>query len=173
MNLAQQLAKDAKTKGICDSWHKKLKSLDNNKRAMLMMYLRGIDFCISNDFPTNDFIRDNFKGEMEDYGIFLDDDNIQVVNYKKIVALGSCKGEIEVTGYTTSEIIVKHQSDVKIIAGEHAFIVVDLFDDAKIEVTASDKAKVKINRYGGRVIIPSGSNDYEMIRVTETHKKTY
>ena len=72
MNLSKELAERARKKGICKEWHDELLSL-KDKDKMIKMYLRGIDFCLSNDYPENDFIRSYFKGAMEKYGVFLDD----------------------------------------------------------------------------------------------------
>ena len=95
MSVAKELAKEAKKKGICSEWHGELRKLGDNKRAMLQMYIKGIDFCLKNDFPSNDYIRANFKGTMEDFGVFLDEPNLNITNFAKCVALGfrNCNGD--------------------------------------------------------------------------------
>ena len=97
MDLAKELARQAKKKGICKPWYNELKSLNgDNINAMAQMYLKGIDFCLAHDYPDNDFIRAHFKGRMEQYGVFLDDD-IKVENKPKCVCLGATCGRVEVT----------------------------------------------------------------------------
>ena len=73
MKIAKELAREARRLGICDEWHSELKRL-TDKRAMVEMYVTGLDFCLSNDYPSNEYIRSNFKGVMEEYGVFLDDE---------------------------------------------------------------------------------------------------
>jgi hypothetical protein len=52
MDLAKELARQAKKKGICKPWYNELKSLNgDNINAMAQMYLKGIDFCLANDYP--------------------------------------------------------------------------------------------------------------------------
>lgn len=170
MSIGKILAKKAKKKGICEDWYNQLKKLDDNKKAMMSMYVKGIDFCLSNDFPDNQYIRDNFKGVMEDYGVFLDD-NINLVNFKRCVALGTTKGCIEISSYGVSEIFAKHDSELRIIARDNAFVEVDIFDNAIIYVYAQDNAKIHVNKYGGEINI-SPCQDSK-VRITDKNKKTY
>ncbi|GBU07960.1 hypothetical protein AwDysgo_12910 [Bacteroidales bacterium] len=170
MKISKELAKEAKCKGICKSWLAELKGLED-KKQMVHMYLKGIDFCLSNDYPSNEYIRANFKGVMESLGVFLDD-RIVLVNIAKCVSLGSTKGSIEITGFGCSEIFVKHTSELTIIAKDDAFIMVDVFDDAIINIQAHDRAKVCVNRYMGATIVPY-ENDCSVIKIVEKIKKTY
>ena len=73
MELVQQLKEDGKAKGLCRMWQMKLKTgLDYEQ--LIQLYIRGIDFCISENYPTLDFIREHFKGKCEVYGVFVDDE---------------------------------------------------------------------------------------------------
>ena len=57
MELVQQLKEDGKAKGLCRMWQMKLKTgLDYEQ--LIQLYIRGIDFCISENYPTLDFIRE-------------------------------------------------------------------------------------------------------------------
>ena len=170
MNLSKKLAKQAKTFDICQEWHDELKTL-KDKAAMIKMYLKGIDFCLSNDYPNNEFIRANFKGVMEEYGVFLDD-SIDLVNAEKCVALGNTVGTIEINEFATSEIFIKHNSELTIIAKNNAFVVVDLFDNATVHVQAHDTAKVCVNRYGDSTVEHQNVGG-GVVKIIDKHKKTY
>lgn len=167
--IAKELAKQAKSKGICDDWHKQLKSL-TDKRAMVDMYIRGIDFCLSNEFPNNEYIRDNFKGIMEEKGVFLDDD-VSLVNFRRCVALGKTKGNVKATCYKVCEVFAKHESNLNIIVEDNAFVEIDMFDNSVVSVTSSGKAKVHINHYGGTLTFDE--REESIIKVVEKNKKTY
>lgn len=171
MSVAKELAKEAKRKGICKQWHNDLKKLGDNKRAMLQMYIKGIDFCLMNDFPSNEYIRANFKGTMEDFGVFLDDHNLNITNFSKCVALGTTSGVVTITGFNVCEVFTKHHSNITIEAKDNAFIVVDVFDESFLTVHAHDRAKVCVNKYGG--LVEYESEDGAMVKVIEKHKKTY
>ena len=170
MKIVKKLAKMAKGKGICEEWYNDL-LLTGDKVKLIEMYLKGIDFCLSNDYPSNDFIREHFKGFMESYGLHLDEvfDN---ENCRYAVLLGNCKASIKATGYTICEAFVKHSSSVTIYADDRAFVMVDIFDDANVKVVARESAKVIINVYGGKItgIERRGG---AMVRVKNKYKKTY
>lgn len=168
--LAKELAREAKKKGICKEWHSELKGL-RDKKAMIRMYLKGIDFCLANDYPDNEFIRKHFKGEMEELGVFLDDE-IRVEDKRQVVCLGETHGQIAVSKFNVARIYVKHGSNLKIIAKDRAFVMVDVFDSAVVDVCASDKAKVCVNLYHGSRVTQS-AEDEATIKVTEKQRKTY
>lgn len=167
--IAKELAKQAKSKGICEDWYKQLKAL-TDKRAMIDMYIRGIDFCLSNDYPSNDYIRANFKGIMEDKGVFLDD-NVSLVNFRRCVALGKTKGNVKATCYKVCEVFAKHESNLNIIVEDNAFVEIDMFDNSVVSVTSAGKAKVHINHYGGTLTFDE--REESIIKVVEKNKKTY
>lgn len=169
MKLSKELAKQAKVKGICAPWHAQLLTLDD-KDAMLDMYLKGIDFCLANDFPSNDFIRENFKGSMEHKGIFLDE-TINVANMPKCVCLGTTTGRIIVNVYEVCEIFAKHDAALNVVARDNAFVMIDVFDDAVVNIHASDRAKVCVNHYGGE--IKKIITDDAVVKIREKNKKTY
>lgn len=169
MELSKKLATLAQKKGICKEWHDELARM-KDKDAMCEMYLHGIDFCLSNNYPDNDFLKIHFKGVMERHGIFLDE-NVKVVNKPKCVCLGACSGRVEVDGFNVSEVFVKHESEISIVARDNSFVMVDVFDDTTVLVQAYDRAKVCINRYGG--MIHHCAVGDATIKIREKNKKTY
>lgn len=171
MSIAKELAKEAKRKGICKEWYGELRKLGDDKRAMLQMYIKGIDFCLKNDFPSNEYIQANFRGVMEDFGVFLDNPTLNVTNFSKVVSLGKTEGIVTTTGFHVCEMFVKHQSDITIEAKDNAFIVVDVFDDTRLTIHAYDEAKVCVNRYGGTV--STESEDGATVKVIEKNQETY
>ncbi len=169
MNLPKELAKQAKKKGICEEWYNQLKSLDD-KDAMADMYLRGIDFCLRNDYPSNDFIQKHFGDVAPKHGVFVDV-AIDVTNRPKCVCLGTCSGRVEVDGFNVCEVFVKHDSELNIIVKDNAFVMVDIFDNANVMIHANNRAKVCVNRYGGNVI--DNAADDAVVKLREKNKKTY
>lgn len=169
MKLSKELARQAKAKGICAPWHAELLKL-KDKDLMVEMYLKGIDFCLANDFPSNDFIRKHSNGVMEKHGVFLDME-INVENLPKCVCLGETRGRVDVNGYKVCELFAKHDSAINVIAKDHAFVMIDVFDNAVVSVYASDRAKVCVNHYGGKVI--QSVSDDAFVKIREKNKKTY
>lgn len=169
MKIGKELAIAAKKKGICKEWFNSMKVLED-KDALIEMYVKGIDFCLANDFPSNDYIRTNFTGKMEAYGVHLDE-SLNTANDRRVVALGRCLGRIEVNGFSVSEIFVKHESDLLIVAKGNSFVMIDMFDNSKLHVIASADAKVCVNHYGGD--LKTESCEDAIIKVIEKNKKSY
>ena len=118
--VTKQLAEAAQANGICTPWLNELKTLEN-KDALVDMYIRGLDFCIAHDYPSNDFIRRHFKGTMETHGVFLDD-AIELQNQCKCIALGETTGRVAADGYSVVEVWAKHQSSLNITAKDNAWL---------------------------------------------------
>ena len=165
--VTKHLAKAARANGICTPWLNELKTT-NDKDALVDMYVRGLDFCLAYDYPSNDFIREHFKGVMEKHGVFLDD-AIDLQNQCKCIALGETTGRVVADGYSVVEVWAKHQSSLNIVARDNAFVMVDVYDDAVVNVYASDRAKVCVNRHGGKVL--HNITDDAVVKIREKSNK--
>lgn len=170
MNLSHELAKQAKKNGICEDWYLALKN-EKNIDKMLEMYVKGIDFCLSNDYPSNHFIAKNFKGKMEKYGIHLDE-VLCIESESKVIALGKCTGTIELFNFDVSEIFVKNECNLTLVAEGNSFVMIDVFDNSNIIIHAYDNAKFCVNRYGGTVEF-ARHNLTSQVKIIEKNKKTY
>lgn len=144
--LSKVLAKEAKKKGICKEWYKELKN-QTDRKAMAEMYLRGIDFCLNNNYPSNDFIKAEFGDIAPEVGVFVDS-HIIVENKPKCVCLGATFGNIKTNGFNVCEAFAKHKSELNLIVADDAFVVIDVFDESFVQIYAHDRAKVCVNKYG-------------------------
>ena len=162
--FAKQIQKEAQALGACSPGLDELKNVGDNKAALVQLYLSKLEFCLEHDFPSNDFIREHGKGTMESFGLFLDD-NINLTNYRKCVALGKTTGKVVITSYGVCQVYAKHTSDLVIEASDNAFVMVYVYDDAKVTVNAHDRAKVHVNRYGGK--IATAKDGQAVVKVVE------
>lgn len=170
--LSKILAKEAKKKGICKEWHQELKKL-TDRRAMAEMYLRGIDFCLKNNYPSNDFIKAEFGDIAPLMGVFVDSE-ISVENKPKCVCLGATFGNIKTNGFNVCEIFAKHDSELNIIAADNAFVMVDIFDNSFVNIYIHDRAKVCVNQYGENATVKIIENDADaQVKIRVKHSKTY
>lgn len=169
--IARDIAKQAKQKGICQDWYKELRTLETVEQ-LAEMYLKGIDFCLTNDFPSNDVLRAKFKGTMEEYGIHLDE-VFGSLNGRKVVALGSCRAAVEIDEHHVSEVFVKHTSLLNLTAKDCAFVMVDAFENTRVKIKAYGEARVVVNRYGNAevYIIEKGKN--ARVKIVDKNKITY
>ena len=171
-NLSKTLAKEAKKKGICKEWHTALKSLTDRK-AMVEMYLRGIDFCLRNDYPANDFIKAHFGDIAPRMGVFVDSE-ISVENSPKCVCLGQTFGKVSTTGFNVCEIFAKHEAEINVVATDNAFVMGDVFDHSVVNIYAHDRAKVCVNQYGNGSHINIIVKDAEaQVKIRVKNSKTY
>ena len=169
MELVQQLKEDGKAKGLCRMWQMKLRTgLDYEQ--LIQLYIKGIDFCISENYPTLDFIREHFKGKCEVYGVFVDDEVTDKVNVPDVVLNGDCKAMLEYDGYSVSRVYARHDSHSAVNVSDNAIVTIDAFDNSYLYVAvAGTDAKVLVNLYGNAKADIEGVG----IEVRQMNKNTY
>ena len=79
MELNDQLKKDGKAKGLCRDYQRKI-GASRSIEDLVKLFIKGIDFCVINNYPTLDFMREHFKGKSEPFGGFVDDDVPELKN---------------------------------------------------------------------------------------------
>lgn len=150
-NLIKQLATQAKENGICDEWYSRLLQMSpNDKAALVRMYLSGIDFCLSNNYPSNGFIKRYFADIAPQMGVYVDM-RFKAENMRKCVCLGVAEGKALINGFNVGEVFLKHNAKLALDAADDAFVMVDVFDQSELTVEAHGNAKVTVNRYGGKI----------------------
>ena len=168
METIKQLRVDGVSKGLCGDWQKKL-SKNSGVKRLSELYMRGIDFCISEDFPTLEFMIENFKGKCEPYGIFIND-SVREVNVPDVVLNGCCDARLQYDQYSVSRLYVRHESQASVTVSDNAIITIDAFDNAFIDIeTVGDKCRAIINLYGNATITHKGSR----IKIHKKNKQTY
>lgn len=174
MELIQQLKADGISKGLCRLWQGKLRE-GLSVEELAKLYIQGIDFCISEEYPTLDFLREHFRGKCEPFGVYVDDDLPQTKNKPDMVLNGSCRGMLEYDGYCVSRLYVRHDSEVAVIVSGNAILTIDLFDNAKLHISVvGDNAKVSVNVYGHSVDVDYiGDDAKEKIKTIYHDKITY
>jgi len=168
MELVQQLKKDGVEKGLCRLWQRKLIG-ELSTEELAKLYIKGIDFCISEDYPTVDFLREHFRGKCEQYGVYVDDE-VRENNLPDVVLNGDCKAMLEYDGYTVSRIYSRHNTRASVNVSDYAIVTIDAFDKSNLVVAvAGGNAQVFVNIYGDSQVQTIGSG----IKVNYTNKKTY
>lgn len=148
MEVVAQLKQDGIEKGLCRLWQMKLKS-GLSVAELSDLYIRGINFCVSEDYPTLDFMRSNFRGQCEPYGIYIDDEVTGVSNIKDAVLNGDCKAMLEYDGVSVSRIYARHNTQASVNVSDDALVTIDAFDNSKLVIATSGKnAMVIVNLYG-------------------------
>ena len=137
-------------------------------QRLIDLYIRGIDFCIKHDYPTLDFIRENFKGKCEPYGVWVDE-RVYLRNVDRLVLEGDCTGEIEYDGFSVSRLFLRHNSTIKVKASQYAIVTIESFDSSHLDlVVAGSKARVCVVLYGDSTVNATGN-----VQIVKKNKKTY
>lgn len=158
MNTIEQLKMDGVTKGLCRLWQIKLSKENITMEELAQLYFKGIDFCISKDFPTLDFLRQNFKGKCEPYGVFIDDPCVRERNREDLSLNGDCKADLFYSGYSVSRVYARHTSELNVTACGSAHVTIDIFDEVKLSISViGTKARVLVNVYGNAQVQCTGS----------------
>lgn len=147
MNISEDLKQKAIKLNLCQEWTNEWGNPDMDE--LVEMYLEGLDFCILNNYPDNNYIKQHFGEIAERHGVFTDKQAVDLLDPHIAVLNGACMGKIEVNDFNTSDIYVRHNSQVKITVKDFARVFIRVFDDAKVYVDNQSKSRVFVYRYGG------------------------
>ena len=94
-NIPQQLKDLGASKGLCQEWQDKLQG-EVTVEFLAVLFKYGIQFCVNNDYPTLDYLRENFKGDTSQYNIYIDE-IADCENIKKIADIDNALFILEQT----------------------------------------------------------------------------
>ena len=160
-NLSVELRNMAREQGLCDKWFGEWKD-DSDNSTLFDKYKRGIDFCISKNYHSLEFMRSHWnKDELEKNGIFLDSENSECKGIKgTFIVNGDSNVNFQYDLFSSADIYVRHDSKIKVNAEGESRIMVNLYDYAEVEVNCSMDAKVYIYNHSLKSKITSiGENE--------------
>lgn len=172
MKISKELTRMALKSGAkkdCTTYQRLVAA--KNPEEVVKIYLDEINFCLANDFPSNEYILKHFGDIVRLYNIFIND-SIAIVNPNQVVALGKTSGTIKIEEYNVCNVYAKHSSKLKIKSEGHSFVMIDVFDNAIVEVEAAHESQICINRYGISKVI-SDEQDNGKVKIIEKNKLTY
>ncbi len=147
--VSEELKSKAVSEGLCNQWTSEW----NNETidSLCDKYIKGIDFCIEHDYPSNEYIKKNFDGVMQKHGIYVDD-IFDKENIKKCVVNGMSAGKLIYDKFNIGRIYLRHNSFLSISAKDSSKIFISVYDNSNLEITeCSDYAKIYISKYGGNI----------------------
>lgn len=146
--LNNELKKQAVGYGLCEKWTDDW-SENHNKQELIDMWLRGIDFAIENNYPTNKFIKEHFESELlKENHIFVDSPFHEANLDGKVVLCGNSDGVLEYNRFATCDIYVRHECHAQILASGYSKVFINLYDGASVDIEQSEAAKVYVYRHG-------------------------
>ncbi len=168
--LSQYILNKAIEADICQEWAVKI-ARATSRGQLLQLYVKGIDFCLSKNFPANEDL-DRLGGDaLLNHGIHINK-KIDGNGEPFTVLLGQSVARLKYAGFTASQLYVKHGCSAEITVTDHAFVVIDCFDDAVLSVDASGQAKVLINVYGNARVTTAHTAGTH-VKIIHKQKSTY
>jgi hypothetical protein len=169
--INEYILKKAIQSGICEPGAEIIAGIQTVDE-LLAYYRKGIDFCLSNNFPSNeDLLRLAGVDVLDKYGIWVDG-GVNSINPDFSVALGRCTGLITINNYIVSHLFIKHQSTIAVNVSDNAFVVIDCFDDAAVSVTALENSKVLLNIYGNAKVNHTTQRN-AIVKIVHKNKASY
>lgn len=142
--LNSELRSEAVRMGLCAAWQRDWMS-DKSQQELIEMWKRGLDFGILHDYPSTDFIKDNFDRALLNRNLVFVDEYIRMNDAPSgiYVINGNCTGLIEFAPWSVATVYVRHTSVLKIVAGPFAKVFVRVYDVARIEATEGDSSMIR------------------------------
>lgn len=163
--LSIELRDMARKAGLCDQWFGEWKD-DSDNATLFDKYKRGIDFCIEHGYPTNEYIKSHWDKEMLiDNNIFVDDKDVSVEMVKgTVIVNGDSDISLKCESFGTADVYVRHTSKMKVAATGFARVMLNVYDDAEVEVDCSEMAKVYVYRHSESSKVKSIGENEILIR---------
>lgn len=114
------------------------------------MYFDGDDWAMEHNFPSIEILRE-FKGKSEIYGLFTDYVGMPN-NLSKAAFFGKSNVRLTYTGFSVSQLILRHDTDAKIRICDNAKLIINILDNAKLDIECIDNARVEVFSYGNENI---------------------
>jgi hypothetical protein len=168
--LNEYILQKAIEANICEEWAGKIASA-SGPAELMDMYCKGIDFCLSNNFPSNNDLVKLAEDELVKHGVYVDV-FIDAENKEFVVLLGASTANLDIYGHNVSQIYIKHSSKAEIRVVDIAFVVIDCFDEANVNLIASGNCKVLVNIYGNARVTTTMS-ETAMVKTIHKNKTTY
>ena len=171
MELNNHIHSGAVKEGICSDWATYIKEA-KSKEELMEMYVKGIDFCLEHNFPSNsDLLKFGGSSFLSNYGVYVDA-QVNEIDQPFIVLLGTCKAKIAYNNYTAGQLFNKANSDMKVVINDNAFIVIDCFDESRTHIQANGNSKVCINIYGNAKVTYK-TTGAGIVKIVKKNKPTY
>ncbi|MBD5302373.1 MAG: hypothetical protein HDS16_05180 [Bacteroides sp.] len=143
-NLSETLKQQAISLGLCQQWQRQWG--DCNQQELIDKYKKGIDFCLEHQYPSNDFIKENFDRTLLHKNLIFVDEHLNLDNAPNgiYVLNGDCSGVLHFREWTAATVYVRHTSNISIIAEDFAKVFVRVYDEAEVNVCDVGDGVVKM-----------------------------
>lgn len=146
---------EAVSLGLCAQWTADWRD-GTSKDEMVEKFVRGIDFCISNNWPSTKDMKRYFGDVIHRHGVYVDE-NVGCHNSPMVILNGECVAQAEYDMASTGEIYARHESSLRLRVAGLARVFVSLYDNAELRVECEAPAKCFVYQYGGKIVKQRGN----------------
>ena len=139
--IGKKIAKLAKEKGLCRPWFKEMLTIDKIE-TLCLLYFRGDDWSMEKDFPPLEILRE-YKDQTKEFNLITDSKE-NFINLQRAAFFGTSKSFILFSDFTVSNLIIRHDSEIEIIAKGNSILTITLLDNAKLKIKTEDRANVVV-----------------------------
>lgn len=155
--LNQQLRTQAINLGLCQKWQNDWQN-DWSQSILIDKYKEGIDFCLANNFPSNQFIIDNFSLPiLRASGIFINDTR-SALNTPEAVIKGGSYIKMRYNARHSGTVYIADNAHLQIRAHNDSFVLVHVYGTAEVEAFQQDNARLVIIRHSRNAQIVTWGN---------------
>ena len=146
-SIGKLLKSQAIELGACQQGIDRLEEL--NEQELINRYIHFIDFVLEHDYPSNELIKANFDRELLHKNNIYVDEYVERRNARAAVVIqGHCTGQLMYDSWTTSDVYVRHDSELIIDCSRFCKVFISVYDNAKVKVIQRDGSTVYVYKHG-------------------------
>lgn len=157
VELSKTLRESARSNGLCNQWYEEWKD-DTNAETLVEKMYKGLDFVLKHHWPSNEFIKEHFDLAFRRKSKVFVDDSFSIVNPEQSLILGKSDIRIRFNAASHGSIHVRDNSSLELTAKNRSFVIVHLYDNAHVDASQFDSAKIVLIRHSQDVTFIAGKN---------------
>lgn len=155
--LSLQLKKEAVRLGLCKQWTEAWKD-NTTQQELINKFIRGYDFCLKHNWPSVDFICDNFDEDLLHKNGIIARGRYSFLNPETCIVMGDgTQATIRINGKHPSRIYLNSGTSTKIIVKTSELVIIETRGDAAFEVMAEGDYDhdIVVYDYSSHTIFPT------------------
>ncbi|MCQ2231414.1 MAG: hypothetical protein MJZ30_06150 [Paludibacteraceae bacterium] len=159
IELSKTLHSEALSLGLCDKWSNEWKDEDS-KQALCDKFKKGFDFIVKNNWPTPEFIDENFDKDFQHRNLIYTNDEINEDFCENGIYIlnGRCAGSMHFGWYNACTLHIRHDSVIDICADGSSVVFVRVYDNAKVYIKQQDNARAFVKTFGNNCSVKISGN---------------
>lgn len=158
-SLNKFLKIEAMKNGLCGQWTSDWNK-DKSIYELIDMYKRGLDFCIINHYPSNEFIKNNVdKDVLEKNHIYVDSEFYEgdFSDFCTVVQ-GESSGEFHFGKFNSTTLWIRDNSEVLVEVHGQAWIFVHVYDNAVVTIHQHGDSRISVKRHSKDASVITAGN---------------